>query len=35
VEKKETEMSGLLALFAALLVALSAGFSLFWFNRVL
>lgn len=35
VEKKETEVSGLLALFAALLVALSAGLSLFWFNRVL
>lgn len=35
VEKKETEVSGLLALLAALLVAISAGFSLFWFNRVL
>lgn len=35
VEKKETEVSGLLALVAALLVLLSAGFSLFWFNRVL
>jgi Ca-activated chloride channel family protein len=35
VEKKETEVSGLLALVAALLVLLSAGLSLFWFNRVL
>jgi Ca-activated chloride channel family protein len=35
VEKKETEVSGLLALGAALLVLLSAGLSLFWFNRVL
>jgi Ca-activated chloride channel family protein len=35
VEKKETEVSGLLALVAALLVLMSAGFSLFWFNRVL
>ena len=35
VEKKETEVSGLLALLAALLVALSAGLSLLWFNRVL
>lgn len=34
VEKKETEVSGLLALAAALLVLLSAGLSLFWFNRV-
>lgn len=35
VEKKETEISGLLALVAALLVLLSAGLSLLWFNRVL
>ena len=35
VEKKETEVSGLLALAAALLVLLSAGLSLFWFQRVL
>lgn len=35
VEKKETEISGLLALVAAVLVLLSAGLSLFWFNRVL
>ncbi len=35
VEKKETEVSGLLALVAALLVAFSAGLSLLWFNRVL
>ena len=35
VEKKETEVSGLLALLAALLVAFSAGLSLLWFNRVL
>ncbi len=35
VEKKETEVSGLLALVAALLVLMSAGLSLYWFNRVL
>jgi Ca-activated chloride channel family protein len=35
VEKKETEISGLLALVAALLVLLASGLSLFWFNRVL
>ena len=35
VEKKETEVSGLLALAAAVLVLLSAGLSLFWFQRVL
>lgn len=34
VEKKETEVSGLLALAAAVLVLLSAGLSLFWFHRV-
>lgn len=34
VEKKETEVSGLLALAAAVLVMLSAGLSLFWFGRI-
>ena len=35
VEKKETEVSGLLALVAAVLALLSGGLSLLWFNRVL
>lgn len=35
VEKKETEVSALLALAAAVLVLMSAGLSLLWFNRVL
>jgi Ca-activated chloride channel family protein len=35
VEKKETEISALFALGAALLALLSAGLSLFWFNRIL
>lgn len=35
VEKKETEISGLFALGAAILALLSAGLSLFWFNRIL
>ena len=35
VEKKETEVSGLLALVAAALSLLSAGLSLLWFNRIL
>ncbi|CAN5408035.1 VWA domain-containing protein [soil metagenome] len=35
VEKKETEISGLLALAAALLSLISAGLSLLWFNRIL
>jgi Ca-activated chloride channel family protein len=35
VEKKETEVSALLALAAAALALLSAGLSLLWFNRVL
>jgi Ca-activated chloride channel family protein len=35
VEKKETEISALLALLASALALLSAGLSLFWFNRVL
>lgn len=34
VEQKEVEVSGLLALLGALLVALSAGLSLWWFHRV-
>lgn len=35
VEKKETEISGLLALLAAALALVSAGLSLLWFNRIL
>jgi Ca-activated chloride channel homolog len=35
VEKKETEISGLLALVAAILAITSAGLSLLWFNRIL
>ncbi|MBU2286450.1 MAG: VWA domain-containing protein [Gammaproteobacteria bacterium] len=35
VEKKETEISALFAMGAALLALLSAGLSLFWFNRIL
>lgn len=35
VEKKETEISGLLALAAAVLALLSAGLSMLWFNRIL
>jgi Ca-activated chloride channel family protein len=35
VEKKETEISGLLALAAAVLVVLAAGLSLAWFKRVM
>lgn len=35
VEKKETEISGLMALAAAALALLSAGLSLLWFNRIL
>jgi Ca-activated chloride channel homolog len=35
VEKKETEISGLLALAAALLTITSAALSLLWFNRIL
>ena len=35
VEKKETEVSSLMALAAALLSLLSAGLSLLWFNRIL
>ncbi len=35
VEKKETEVSALLALIAAVLALLSAGLSLWWFNRIM
>jgi Ca-activated chloride channel family protein len=35
VEKKETEISGLLALLAAVLAVTSAALSMLWFNRVL
>lgn len=35
VEKRETEVTALLALAAGVLVLASAGLSLFWFNRVL
>ena len=35
VEKKETEISGLLALAAALLALLSGGLSMLWFHRIL
>ncbi len=35
VEKKETEISGLLALAAAVLALISASLSLLWFNRIL
>jgi Ca-activated chloride channel family protein len=35
VEKKETEISGLLALLGAVLALASAGLSLLWFNRIL
>ncbi|RZJ19863.1 MAG: VWA domain-containing protein, partial [Haliea sp.] len=35
VVKKETEISGLVALVAAVLALLSAGLSLAWFNRIL
>jgi Ca-activated chloride channel homolog len=35
VEKKETEISGLLALAGAVLSLLAAGLSLLWFNRIL
>jgi Ca-activated chloride channel family protein len=35
VEKKETEISALLAMAAAVLALLSAGLSLLWFNRIM
>ncbi len=35
VEKKETEISSLLALAAAVLALLSAGLSVLWFSRIL
>ena len=34
VEKKETEISGLLALLAALLAITAAALSILWFNRI-
>ena len=34
VERRETEISGLLALLGALLVTLGGGLSVFWFGRV-
>jgi Ca-activated chloride channel family protein len=34
LQKKETEVSGLLALLGALLVVLAAGLSLLWFHRI-
>ena len=34
IERKETEVTALLALLGALLVALGAGLSVFWFGRV-
>ncbi|MGV3572276.1 MAG: VWA domain-containing protein [Ramlibacter sp.] len=35
VEKKETEVSAMLAMLAGVLALLSAGLSMFWFNRIL
>jgi Ca-activated chloride channel family protein len=35
LQKKETEISGLLALLGAVLALLSAGLSMLWFNRIL
>lgn len=35
VEKKETEISGLLSLVAAMMAVLAAGLSMLWFNRIL
>ena len=35
VENRETEISALLAMAAAVLAMLSAGLSMFWFNRIL
>jgi Ca-activated chloride channel family protein len=35
VEKKETEVAGLLALLAAALALAAAGLSVWWFNRIL
>jgi Ca-activated chloride channel family protein len=34
VERKETEISALLALIGSLLVALAAGLSVWWFGRI-
>jgi Ca-activated chloride channel homolog len=35
LQKKDTEISGLMALLGAALALLSAGLSVFWFSRVL
>jgi Ca-activated chloride channel family protein len=35
LQKKETEISGLVALLGAFLALLSAGLSVLWFNRLL
>ncbi len=35
VEKKETEISGLFSLIAAMMAVLAAGLSMLWFNRIL
>ena len=35
LQKKDTEISGLMALLGAALALLSAGLSVFWFNRIL
>ncbi|MDB5751134.1 MAG: hypothetical protein JWP65_1555 [Ramlibacter sp.] len=35
MEKKETEVSAMLAMLAGVLALLSAGLSMFWFNRIL
>jgi Ca-activated chloride channel family protein len=35
LQKKDTEISGLMALLGAVLALLSAGLSVFWFNRIL
>ena len=35
LQKKDTEISGLMALLGATLALLSAGLSVFWFNRIL
>ena len=34
MQKKDTEISGLLALVGAALALLSAGLSMLWFNRI-
>jgi Ca-activated chloride channel family protein len=35
IDKKETELSSLLAMLSALLALVAAGLSLLWFNRIL